>query len=580
MAEVEEARNLLELGVGRGSKVEALKAGSAYLRGGIGMELREETTRFTDAQVQLLKFHGVYQQEDRDARQSRKAAGVEKAYMMMVRSRIPGGIVTAAQYLAQDELAECYGNHTLRITTRQSLQLHGVLKGDLHATINRINLSLLSTLAACGDVNRNVMCCPAPPATEVQQQVQAFAQRIAMHLAPRSRSYHEIWIDGEKLTEIEAPVEDGTIEPIYGPTYLPRKFKIGVALPDDNCIDIYTQDIGLVAAFDDGHLAGFTVLVGGGLGMTHGKAETYPRLATPLCFVNPDEAIAVVETIVTIQRDYGDRANRRHARMKYLVEERGIDWFREETARRLKRPLAAPRTVTWKTVDDHLGWHRQGNGRWYLGLYVENGRIKDEQEVQMRTALRLVMQRFAPGVRFTGQQNMLLTDVADEQRAPLESLLAAHGVLIDTSKLGVRRHAMACPALPTCGQALADAERSLPAVVRQIGAYLEQLGLADEQLSIRMTGCPNGCARPYLGDIGFVGRTRDVYQVYIGGDWANTRLNALYADSVHTSDLAETIRPLLSIWNDERHPGEGFGDFCNRVGLEQLKCRAGGADAL
>ncbi|TMB84473.1 MAG: NADPH-dependent assimilatory sulfite reductase hemoprotein subunit [Chloroflexi bacterium] len=534
MPEYEDSKNnLIALGEGVGSKVERIKIESNNLRGHIQEELDQDTSHFSEDQVQLIKFHGMYQQEDRDARQQRKAAGSEKAYQFMIRSRIPGGVVTAEQYLTVDELAGRYANGTLRITTRQGFQLHGVLKGDLHSTIHTINEALLSTLAACGDVNRNVMACPAPAADRAQAQVEEIAHRIAMRLAPHSHAYHEIWVDGEQLDTVALEQET---EPIYGPTYLPRKFKMGVAFPGDNCIDIYTQDIGLVACLEGEQLDGFTVLVGGGMGMTHGKTDTYPRLATPLCYATVDEVLAVVETIVTIQRDYGDRQNRKHARMKYVVEERGIAWFRAELEQRLGHSVQDPRPLTWHDVEDHLGWHAQGDGRWFLGLFVENGRIKDSSTMRMRSGLRQAIEEFRPGVRLT-----------------------------------VLRLSMACPALPTCGLALAEAERVLPAVVQQIEADLQALGLANESLSIRMTGCPNGCARPYMGDIGIVGRTKDIYNVYLGGDLLNTRLNTLYAPSVRLNELAATVRPLLALWRDERTPGETFGDFCYRVGLAYLR---------
>jgi sulfite reductase (ferredoxin) len=566
------APHLLALGVGGGSKVERIKAESRYLRGNIAQELSEETTHFSEAQVQLIKFHGIYQQENRDLRKERKAAGEEKAYQFMVRSRIPGGALTAEQYLIEDDLAGRYANGTLRFTTRQGIQLHGVLKHDLQSTIRAINEALLSTLAACGDVNRNVMACPAPAANRAQAQVQEVARQIARHLAPRSRAYHEIWIDGEHVHTVQAPEEED--EPIYGPTYLPRKFKIGVAFPGDNCIDVYTQDIGLVAELAGEELAGFTVLVGGGMGMTHGKAETFPRLATPLCYVPAADVLPVVETIVTIQRDYGDRQNRKHARMKYVVEERGIAWFRAELERRLGRAMEDPHPLLWEGVDDHLGWHEQGDGRWFLGIYVENGRVRDSEQCRLRSGLRRAIETFRPGIRLTGQQNILLTDLEAEQREPLEALLNEYGIVTDPQALGVRRYAIACPALPTCGLAVAEAERVLPAVVREVGGYLEELGLSGERLSMRMSGCPNGCARPYMGDIGFVGRSKDLYNIYVGGDWQNTRLTTLYAAAVSLKDLAATLRPLLILWRDERAPGETFGDFCQRVGIDYLRQRA------
>ncbi len=578
MAENQEpTNNLLHLGAGVGSKVERIKQNSDYLRGQIKEELQQESPRFSEDQIQLLKFHGTYQQEDRDLRQTRKAAGEEKAYQFMIRARIPGGYMTAEQYLAQDELADRYANGTLRLTTRQSIQFHGVLKGNLRATIHDINLSLLSTLSACGDVNRNVMACPAPTASRAHARVHEVAQTLAMHLAPHSKAYHEMWIDGEKIETGQQ--EEEVVEPIYGPTYLPRKFKIGVAFPNDNCIDVYTQDIGLVAHLegeagtDSERLAGFTVLIGGGMGMTHGKADTYPHLAQPLCYITPEEAVEVAEAIVTVQRDYGDRQNRKHARMKYVVAERGIPWFRAEVESRLGRRLQDPRPVAWSEVEDHLGWHQQGDGRWFVGVYVENGRIKDAGELRLRKGLRAVIDEFRPGVRLTAQQNILLVDIPEEQRAAVDARLAEYGVGSDPRKLGLRRLAMACTALPTCGQALAEAERVSPALIEQVEEELRLLDLGDEPLSIRMTGCPNGCARPYMGDIGIVGRTKDIYNIYIGGDQPNTRLNTLYATMVHYNDLVATIRPLLHIWQAERHAGEAFGDFCHRVGVESLRER-------
>jgi len=571
MPDDEKATNsLTNLGAGVGSKVERIKIESDYLRGQIAEELEQGGSHFASDDVQLLKFHGTYQQENRDVRQVRKVSGDEKEYSFMVRSRIPGGTLTAEQYLAEDAIAGQYANGTLRITTRQSFQLHGVLKGDLRTTINSINKSLLSTLAACGDVNRNVMACPAPVTSRVQAQIQEVANRIALHLAPHSHAYHEIWIDGEQIDTIKHH-EDEDVEPIYGKTYLPRKFKIGVAYPGDNCIDVYTQDIGLISSLKGEELDGFTVIIGGGMGMTHGKSETYPRLANPLCFVTPDEVLEVVETIVTVQRDYGDRQNRKHARMKYVVEERGIAWFRAEVESRLGRSLQDPREITWQDAQDHLGWQEQGDGLWSLGIYVENGRIKDDADARIRTGLRSIMEEFSPGVRLTAQQNILLTDIRDEQRAPLTAALATYNIPTNPTDVGVRRFAMACPALPTCGQALAEAERVLPKLIRQIEADLQALGLANEPLSVRMTGCPNGCARPAMGDIGIVGRTKDVYNIYVGGDLVNTRMNALYAPSVHLDKIVATIRPLLVVWREERAQGEAFGDFCYRVGFDHLR---------
>lgn len=563
-------QTLLELGPGEGSKVEHVKIESNYLRGQIAEELQQDTSHFSADDIQLLKFHGSYQQEDRDARQSRKASGEEKAYQFMVRSRIPGGVLTAEQYLAEDDIAAKYANGTLRITTRQGFQVHGVLKGDLRPTIRAINEALLSTLAACGDVNRNVMACPAPYADAAHVQLQEIIQRIVSCLAPRSRAYHEIWLDGEQIETVQLP-EEQDVEPIYGTSYLPRKFKIGAAFEGDNCIDVYSQDIGLVAELYDAHIVGFTVLIGGGMGATHGKSETYPRLATPLCYVPVAHVQEVVESIVTIQRDYGDRQNRKHARMKYVVEEKGTAWFRAELEHRLGYNVQDPHDITWHSAHDHLGWHYQGGGRWFLGLFVENGRIKDSETMQLRIGLRKAVETFRPGIRLTAEQNILFTDLTQEQREPLKALLASYGIPMDPEQIGTRRFSMACPALPTCGLAVAESERVMPTVIRQIQADLEELGLTNEEVSVRMTGCPNGCARPYIGDVGFVGRTKDIYNIHLGGDALNTRLNTLYTSSVRLQDLAKTLRPLFALWRDERNMGESFGDFCHRVGFAYLR---------
>jgi sulfite reductase (ferredoxin) len=574
----ENTKNLLHLGAGGGSKVEHIKVESHHLRGQITEELQGESSRFSEPQIQLLKFHGTYQQEDRDVRQARKGAGEEKAYQFMVRSRIPGGALTAEQYLVEDELADRYGNGTLRITTRQSFQLHGILKSNLHSTIHDINEALLSTLAACGDVNRNVMACPAPTHSRAHARVEEIAHQVAMHLAPRSKAYHEIWVDGEKVHTVEDTTEE--VEPIYGPTYLPRKFKIGVAFPGDNCIDIFTQDVGLIANLDGETLTGFTVIIGGGMGMTHGKKETYPRLGTPFCNISVEETLPVVETIVTVQRDYGDRQNRKHARMKYVVEERGIEWFREQVESRLGYKLQDPQPIVLHDVEDHLGWHRQDDKHWFVGLSIENGRLQDTEQVRLKTGLRQVIQQFRPGIRLTAQQNILLTNIADEQRAALEAVLSEYGISTDPNTAGAYRFAMACPALPTCGLALAEAERVLPKIMKQIEVDLQSLGLENNPLSVRMTGCPNGCARPYMGDIGIVGKSKDLYNIYVGGDWANTRMNTLYAPSVRTEKLAETIRPLLQLWRDERQERETFGDYCHRVGIAYLQEHAAQTDSV
>lgn len=550
------------------SDVEAIKLASRNLRGTIAQSLREGGSHFSADDVQLIKFHGMYQQDDRDVRAERKRAQLEPAYQFMLRSRIPGGALTAQQYLLEDTLARRFGNGTLRITTRQGIQLHGILKGDLRTAIQEMTAVLLSSIAACGDVNRNVMACPSPAKDAVHQTVQRFASDLARHFTPRTRAYHEIWIDGEKVDAPELGEE--TPDPIYGRTYLPRKFKMGVVAPGDNCIDVYTQDIGFVPVIAANRVAGYTMLVGGGMGMTHGKSTTYPRTATPLCFAAEQEAIEIAQAVLEVQRDFGDRENRKHSRFKYLVEERGIAWIRSQVEQRIGRTLSLPIDVPFIEVCDHLGWQPQADGRYALGIHVQNGRVQDTSDVRLQTGLREAIARFEPAIRLTAQQNIILCDITAEERAVLEALLRAHGIETDPGRLGLGRDSLACPALPTCGLALTDAERVLPAVVAQIQADVRELGLERERIAIRMTGCPNGCARPYMGDVGFVGRSKDLYDIYVGGDAPNTQLNWLYKSSIRREHLASEIRPLLAAWKHERSADETFGDYCTRVGRDRL----------
>jgi sulfite reductase (ferredoxin) len=549
------------------SGVEVLKEQSRHLRGTVAETLNSDAPKFSEDEFQLLKFHGVYQQDDRDERAAARQAARDKAWIMMIRAKIPGGALTADQYLRFDDLATRYADGTLRVTTRQCFQLHHVLKRNLKRTISEINDALITTLGACGDVERNLMACPAPDERVLAAEVQRYAHLLSDHTLPRTRAYHEIWINGEKVVSSEQPEE----EPLYGDTYLPRKFKSGLAIEGDNCIDVYSQDVGMVAHEENGRLSGFTVLVGGGMGMTHGNAATHPRVADPICFVEPDALLDTFLTIIKIQRDHGNRANRKLARLKYLIDAWGVDAFRVEMERRLGCQLAPPRPLQWQGNPDHLGWHQQHDGRWFLGLWIENGRIADRHDMQRSTAFRELVARFRPEVRLTAQQNILFGGFEADERAAVEDLLRAHGVPLVEQIPPALRFALACPAIPTCGLALAEAERALPAVIRRIDGVLADLGLSDERLSVRMTGCPNGCARPYLGDIGFVGRTPGKYQVYVGGDFEGTRLNTLLADMVSVDDLATRLRPLFLLFREHRQPGEGFGNFCHRTGIEPLR---------
>jgi len=550
------------------SKVEVAKRRGHHLRGTIAETLDSAATHFAEADVHLLKFHGTYQQDDRDQRRVREATGQEKAYQFMVRVAIPAGAITAAQYLSLESIADRHGNGTLRLTTRQGFQFHGVLKGDLKATIAGINQDLLTTIAACGDVERNVMGCSAPLADADHAAVREVAAAVARDLRPASRAYHEIWLDGERqiTTEVEAPRwVNGTEEPFYGTQYLPRKFKSAVGLSTDNCVDIYAQDVGLLAIAGRSGLEGFNLLIGGGLGMTHNKGDTTARLAQPLGFVPLEHGVEAVRLVAAIFRDHGNRSDRRHARLKYLLAEWGIDRFRDEFQRRASFTLGPAVDLPPLPFHDHLGRHRQPDGRWFYGIFVQSGRIVDSEGHALKTALHELVSRLSPGVHLTGQQNILLTDLDLAGLDIVERTLRTHGVLPPQELAAVRRYSMACPALPTCGLAVAESERAIPGILDEFERELTTLGLRDVPVTIRMTGCPNGCARPYTADLAFVGRSLGLYNVYVGGGLAGDRLVDLYQADVPQGELLEVVRPLLHRWAAERIEHEGLGDFYQRL---------------
>jgi sulfite reductase (ferredoxin) len=559
--------------VAKRSAVEGIKEASKQLRGTIQEELASQTDHFNDENKQLLKFHGSYQQEDRDARKNRQKDGVGKHFMFMVRCRIPAGKLTAQQYLAMDKLAGTYANGTLRFTTRQGIQLHGVLKDNLRDTIAGINECLLTTLGACGDVERNVMACPAPHHQNgVRAQLQETAYLLAVHLAPRSRAYHEIWINGKRAEEAgSGSAGPPDIEPLYGKVYLPRKFKTGLALPEDNCIDVHAQDLGLLAIVEGDVVKGYNVLVGGGMGMTHGNASTFPHLAQPICYVPASAVIGAAEAVVRLFRDHGNRADRKRARIKYLVHDWGVEKFRQVLAEYVGGTLLPPRPIEVRGFDPHHGWQDQGDGRWFYGLSIENGRVKDEGTLRLRSGLRTLVERFEPGLRITPQQDILLCNLDGSTKSQIEQILAEHGVRRPDQLANVRKFSLACPAIPTCGLALTESERVLPKIIDQIEAELARLGLTEEKLSVRMTGCPNGCARPYQSDIGLVGRSGDKYTVYVGGTLLGNRLNFQLKDLVPFAELVPTLRPILEHFKSERQGAECFGDFCHRIGVERLR---------
>jgi len=545
------------------SPVEGHKSESHLLRGTIALEMAQGHDHFGDADKSLIKFHGFYQQDDRDARKTRQKDGPAKLYIFMVRCKIPGGKVTAEQYLALDKLCEQYANDTLRITSRQGFQFHGVRMPGLKAIIADINKTLLTTLGACGDVNRNVMAPPAPIASPLYDTLQADADKLAAHFAPRSGAYHEIWLDGEKVSGGEET------EPIYGKVYLPRKFKIGFALPEDNSVDVFAQDLGLIALAEGEKIVGYNMLVGGGMGMTHGNANTFPHIGQPMGFINPDQLQTAAEAVVELFRDHGNRADRKRARIKYLVHDWGVAKFREVLATYLPFPLVLPKPVEVTGFPLHLGWNPQGDGKFYYGLSIENGRIKDEGDFRLKTAVRLIVEKFRPRLRLTPMQDILFCDLPAKALAGIEEILAAHNV--PTHRSLVRQHSMACPAIPTCGLAIAEAERVMPALIDQLEETLTTLKLDEEKISIRMTGCPNGCVRTYQSDIGVVGRSGDKYTIFVGGNLVGSRLAYVLKDLVPLHDIVPTLHPLLARFQSERSAAEGFGDYCQRLGEDAAR---------
>lgn len=538
---------------------EGLKEANPLLAGTIAATLADASAeKFSEDDYEFLKFHGIYQQDDRDKRK------IARQYILMIRTKFPGGVLSAPQYLACDQLASQYGNNTLRITTRQDFQFHGVLKANLRRTIKNLNEALVTTIAACGDVERNVMAPPTPATSPLVDQVLAEARRLSGQLAPKTPAYHTIWIDGKEL-DLGSGADANFVDPLYGKRYLPRKFKTAFVIPPLNDVDIFTNDLGFVVIAEEGHLTGYNLLAGGGMGMSHGNAQTFPRLADVIGFLRPEHLEATAKAVITIHRDFGDRTNRKHARLKYVLEDRGVDWFRLEVEERAGIKLEPARPFQFTRQGDLLGWHQQTNGNCFLGLFVENGRIRDDGAYQLKTGLRRVIEHFQPEVRLTPSQNILLVDVPHVQRADIDSLFREQGVSTSNPFSPTRLASMACPALPTCGLALAESERAMPGFLDRIEALLAELGLEGEELIVRMTGCPNGCARPYMAEIALVGKAPNKYQLYLGGNESSTRLNRLYKDSVKGEDLMNELRPVLERYRQERQAGERFGDFCQRL---------------
>ena len=558
------------------SPVEKIKIESDYLRGTIPEELANGEPAFGKNAEQVIKHHGFYQQHDRDRRGAKGADGkpLGKAYSMMVRTKLPGGKLTAQQMLDELDLCERYGNGDVRLTDRQGIQTHGILKGNVKAAIRAICEARMTTLGACGDVCRNVLCCPAPYRNNaVRDEMQKLADRVSDHLLPNTKAYYEIWMTdpetGEK--ELAGGGEEGkVIEPLYGETYLPRKFKVAIALPEDNCVDVYTNDLGFLAIVEGERIAGYNVLVGGGMGVTPSNKNTFPAVAQPLAFVTPDNVLRVAEAVVKTQRDFGCRSDRKRARMKYLIHDWGIEKFRAKVEEYYGESLAESRPVAKVDVEDHIGWHEQGDGRWFYGLHIDNGRVIDRGGCNLKTAIRRVCEQLRLNLRITAHQSLLFTDVAPEQREILESILRENGVKLDGEISEVRRWAIACVAMPTCPLAVTESERVMPDVMAQLEAEINRLGLQGEKFTVRMTGCPNGCARPYNADIGLVGKTKDKYTIFLGGRMRGDRLAFLYREIVPLGELVSALIPVLTYFKHDRQDGETLGDFCHRKGGEDL----------
>jgi sulfite reductase (NADPH) hemoprotein beta-component len=542
---------------------EGIKAESHLLRGTIAQDLADTSTgAISEPNSQLTKFHGLYLQDDRDLRIALKKAGKEKAFSFMLRVRLPGGRATPRQWLVLDQLAGEVGSPSLRLTTRQTFQFHGVLKGNVKKLIKGMHQVLLDSIAACGDVNRNVMAPPNPEHNAVLQEVYEHAKAWSQYALPKTHAYHEIWLDEELVAGGEAEAE-----PMYGKTYLPRKFKTGFALPPSNDVDIFSQDLGYIAVVEKGKLAGYNVAVGGGLGMSHGNEETHPRLADVLGFIPVDKVNAVGEAVLTTQRDFGDRTNRKHARLKYTIEDRGLPWFKAEVEKRSGVKFKPAKKFAFTTIEDPHGWHECRDGTWFYGLHILSGRIKDLPGWPMKTALREIAAIHTGDFRLTPSQNLTISGVTAAQKPVIEAILAKHGLAGENNRSRLRLNALSCVALPTCGLALAESERALPEILEKFETVLDEAGLRDDAISLRVTGCPNGCARPYLAEIGLVGKAPNKYALYLGAKYNGTRLNRLFAPAVTIDESVALLTPVIKRFAVERKDGEGFGDFCDRVVL-------------
>lgn len=544
---------------------EGMKERSNFLRGNILADLQSDAPAVSEETYELLKFHGSYEGYNRDTATERKKAGLDKEYEFMLRMRIPGGRLTAQQYLVLNELCEKYANGTLKITTRETLQFHVIAKGDFWNFLHDINVAGMTTIAGCGDVARNVMTCPAPINDNIHHSLEKALYELDTVLKPKTKAYHEIWVNGEVVA---GGKED---EPLYGATYLPRKFKVGVCQPEDNSIDLLSHDLGFAAHFDGQELIGYNVYLGGGQGMQHNNAKTYPRIASPICFIPPQDLARCAEAVVKLQRDNGDRSDRKHARLKYVVEEKGLEWTRKTLEEYFGTKLADAKPERKWAVVDHMGWHDQKDGKLYLGVPVESGRIKDWDVAKYRSAFRDILQKYGTRIIFTADQNIIFCDIETAWKDDILAILKGYNIPLKEDISELSRNFLACVALPTCGKALAEAERITAPVIKGIEAVMEKHGVLQEKIAVHMTGCPNGCARPYVGDIGLVGRMPGHYVIFIGGDFETTRLNTEVFDKVPEAEIPAALDPMFALYAANKKEQEGFGDFCTRYGIDKVK---------
>ncbi|MEC1662727.1 assimilatory sulfite reductase (NADPH) hemoprotein subunit [Bacillus halotolerans] len=550
---------------GSPSDVERIKEESDYLRGTLKEVMLDRISAgIPDDDNRLMKHHGSYLQDDRDLRNERQKQKLEPAYQFMLRVRMPGGVSTPEQWLVMDDLSQKYGNGTLKLTTRETFQMHGILKWNMKKTIQTIHSALLDTIAACGDVNRNVMCASNPYQSEIHSEVYEWSKKLSDDLLPRTRAYHEIWLDEERVAGTPDAEE---VEPMYGPLYLPRKFKIGIAVPPSNDIDVFSQDLGFIAIVEDGKLIGFNVAIGGGMGMTHGDKATYPQLAKVIGFCLPEQMYDVAEKTITIQRDYGNRSVRKNARFKYTVDRLGLETVKEELENRLGWSLEEAKPYHFDHNGDRYGWVEGIEDKWHFTLFVEGGRVTDYEDYKLMTGLREIAKVHTGDFRLTANQNLIIGNVPSEKKDEINALIDQYGLTDGKHYTALRRSSMACVALPTCGLAMAEAERYLPSLLDKVDEIIDENGLRDEEITIRMTGCPNGCARHALGEIGFIGKAPGKYNMYLGAAFDGSRLSKMYRENIGEEDILSELRVLLSRYAKEREEGEHFGDFVIRAGI-------------